>query len=29
MADAAASVGNRSGTENVVGMIDEALRGRP
>jgi UDP-N-acetylglucosamine--N-acetylmuramyl-(pentapeptide) pyrophosphoryl-undecaprenol N-acetylglucosamine transferase len=29
MADAAASVGTRNGTENVVAMIDEALRGRP
>lgn len=27
MADAAASVGTRSGTENVVALIDEALRG--
>jgi UDP-N-acetylglucosamine--N-acetylmuramyl-(pentapeptide) pyrophosphoryl-undecaprenol N-acetylglucosamine transferase len=29
MADAAASVGTRNGTENVVEMIDEALRRRP
>lgn len=28
MTDAAASVGTRNGTENVVAMIDEALRGR-
>ena len=29
MADAAASVGTRNGTENVVAMIDEALEARP
>jgi UDP-N-acetylglucosamine--N-acetylmuramyl-(pentapeptide) pyrophosphoryl-undecaprenol N-acetylglucosamine transferase len=29
MTEAAASVGTRTGTENVVAMIDEALRGRP
>jgi UDP-N-acetylglucosamine--N-acetylmuramyl-(pentapeptide) pyrophosphoryl-undecaprenol N-acetylglucosamine transferase len=29
MADAAASVGTRNGTENVVEMIDEALEARP
>jgi UDP-N-acetylglucosamine--N-acetylmuramyl-(pentapeptide) pyrophosphoryl-undecaprenol N-acetylglucosamine transferase len=28
MAQAAASVGTRTGTENVIAMIDEALRGR-
>ena len=27
MAEAAASVGTRTGTENVVAMIDEALQG--
>ncbi|WP_314502605.1 undecaprenyldiphospho-muramoylpentapeptide beta-N-acetylglucosaminyltransferase [uncultured Microbacterium sp.] len=29
MTQAAASVGTRTGTQNVVAMIDEALRGRP
>ncbi len=29
MTEAAASVGTRNGTENVVAMIDDALRGRP
>lgn len=29
MTEAAASVGTRTGTENVVAMIDEALRGSP